>query len=365
MTELMKDILRQPDELLRLLAYASTAGRPALERAARLVGEAEQLYITGIGSSWHAGIAVQSLLDSGGRPACLLDASEFLHFTQLAPNSAVVVLSRSGRSIEIVNLLSKAKQAGARVVGITNTPESSLAQNAEVTIQLDAHFDHFVSIVMYSGVALGGGLLASCVLNQMDGALVQLLTASLNGVKELLKDWARRIRDSDWVATSTPTYFLARGSSLASCHEARLLWEEASKAPATAMTSGGFRHGPQEILVEGLRVGMWIDGHKMRSQDLAMAADIRKLGGRVMLIGQDLPDSAADLVLCLPRIQPDWQFLIDIIPVQLAAEHLSHLRGVDCDSLRICSYIVESETGLIAHQTGGQRPTTQPYRATI
>ena len=91
----------------------------------------------------------------------------------------------------------------------------------------------------------------------------------------------------------------------------------------------------------------------MRRQDLAVAADLRKLGARVMLIGQDLPDSVGDLVFSLPKIPGVWQFLIDIMPVQLAAERLSHIRGVDCDSFRICSYIVESEYGLIADPKTG------------
>ena len=39
--------------------------------------------------------------------------------------------------------------------------------------------------------------------------------------------------------------------------------------------------------------------------------------------------------------------MIDIVPAQLAAEYLSRLAGVDCDSFRVCSYIVEKEYGLI------------------
>src|SRR5262245_5494088 len=76
-------------------------------------------------------------------------------------------------------------------------------------------------------------------------------------------------------------------------------------------------------------------------------ADIRKLGSEVMLVGQNVTPDVADLVFSLPEIPSLWQFLIDIIPAQLAAEYLSHIRGVDCDSFRICSYIVEDEYGLI------------------
>jgi glucosamine--fructose-6-phosphate aminotransferase (isomerizing) len=122
--------------------------------------------------------------------------------------------------------------------------------------------------------------------------------------------------------------------------------------PATALTAGGFRHGPQEIVRAGFRAGIWIDADRMRSQDLDLARDLCNLGARVLLIGQHLDDNAADCVLRLPAIPGQWQFLIEIIPIQIAAERLAILRGEDPDSFRLCSYIVENEGGLIhaAHQ---------------
>lgn len=86
----------------------------------------------------------------------------------------------------------------------------------------------------------------------------------------------------------------------------------------------------------------------MRSEDLAVAEDIRALGGKVMVIGPNIPEESGDLVLPLPKVLSSWQFLLDAIPVQLAAEYLSQFRGVDCDSFRVCSYIVDTENGLIA-----------------
>jgi glucosamine--fructose-6-phosphate aminotransferase (isomerizing) len=102
----------------------------------------------------------------------------------------------------------------------------------------------------------------------------------------------------------------------------------------------------------GVRFGIWIDGRNMRGQDLAVARDLTRLGASVMLIGQDLPDDAGKLVFRLPGVPPEWQFLIDVIPAQLAAERLARLSGVDCDSFRLCSYIVEDEWGL-SHQKVG------------
>jgi len=117
--------------------------------------------------------------------------------------------------------------------------------------------------------------------------------------------------------------------------------------PATAMSTNSFRHGPQEIVREGMRFCLWIDQVLMRDQDLAVARDLRKLGASVMLIGENLRQDAADLVCQLPASPRHWQFAIDVLPIQLAAEKLSRLAGVDCDSFRICSYVVEDEHGLL------------------
>ena len=115
----------------------------------------------------------------------------------------------------------------------------------------------------------------------------------------------------------------------------------------TALTAGGFRHGAQEIVEEGLRFGLWIDPKLRREEDLAMARDLRKLGARVMAIGQDLPEDAGDLVFNLPAVPAAWQFVTDIVPAQLAAEHLAGLRGVDCDNFRLGSHVVTKEGGLL------------------
>jgi len=104
------------------------------------------------------------------------------------------------------------------------------------------------------------------------------------------------------------------------------------------------------MVTAGSRFGVWIDGRTMREQDLAVVRDLGRLGASVMLIGQELPEDAADLVLQLPRVPAEWQFLIDIIPAQFAAERLAGLSGVDCDSFRLCSFIVEDEYGLLKEE---------------
>lgn len=350
MKHYLQDILAEPLELRRSLDFTLGEGLSNLHRAAGIVGGARMIYITGIGSSWHAGMAVQSIFDAAGRPAMLVDASELLHAVRFAPDSCLIALSRSGRSVEIVKLLDKADSAGVKVIGITNTPDSPLGRRAAVALPLQARFDHNVSVTMYSALTLTGGLLAAAAATGIAPSLHSTLRNFLTAAQERLESWRDTIERSDWFGRDVPTYFLARGGSLASCHEARLLWEEAAKVAATAMTTGGFRHGPQEMLLNGARIGLWLSPTVLRDQDLNLVEDLRRRDIPVLLIGQNLPKDAASLTLELPALPAEfsaWQFLADIIPAQLASAHLAEQLGADSDSFFICPYIIESEGGLV------------------
>jgi len=59
-----------------------------------------------------------------------------------------------------------------------------------------------------------------------------------------------------------------------------------------------------------------------------------------------------DLVFSGADTPATVQFLIDIIPVQLAAEKLARLSGVDSDHVSLCSFIVEDEYGLLPEEPG-------------
>ena len=368
MTHFLKDILRQPAELQRtveLLTGRKGAGRGALDAATATIRTVRHVYLTGIGSSWHAALNVSALFHRHACPVYLEDAAELLTFATFPKDSAMILISRSGKSTEIVQLAAKARRAGVRVIGITNAPEGTLAKEAHIAIVVPVAFDHAISVNTYTTLALAAGMLAHRVIQggsgslgepkrrpASDSELAAALSKAIAEAERAVPGWQEQIAASGWLAPHSTTYFLARGPSLGSAYESRLIWEEGVKTPATAMGTGGFRHGPQEIVGKDVRFGVWIDGALLREQDLAVASDLRKLGARVMLIGQKLPDDAGDLVFQLPAIPAEWQFLIDIIPAQLAAERLARLSGVDCDSFRLSSYIVEDQGGLLPKKAG-------------
>jgi glutamine---fructose-6-phosphate transaminase (isomerizing) len=352
MTHFLRDILRQPNELQRTIEFLLGPGRATLDAATTAIRGARHVYLTGIGSSWHAALTAAPLFSIGARPAYLIDAAELLDFSAVLPDSAIILISRSGRSVEIINLLAKFRNTRATVIAITNSEDGPLAREAQFSIVVPIELDHAISVNTYSTLAATAGILASAAVGSWNPTLTTSFSRAVEKTASAIPAWQAQIADSPWLAPGSAYYFLARGSSLGSCHEARLLWEEGVKSPATAMGTGSFRHGPQEMVTQDVRFGIWIDGERVRAQDLAVARDLRKLGASVMLIGQDLPEDAGDLVFQLPVVPPDWQFLIDIIPAQLTAERLARLSGVDCDSFRYCSFIVEDEYGLLSEEAG-------------
>lgn len=347
MTFFLQDILRQPAELQRTIDYLRGAGRRRLAEAAAALRSARHVYLTGIGSSWHAALTAGPLFSLGRRPVYMHDASELLQFAAIPPDAVLLVISRTGRSVEIVHLLEKARECGALVIGVTNSEDGPLAQEAQIPIVVATRLDHGISVNTYSTLTAATSALACATVGTFDDALADSLSRGIAETGRFLGGWQQQIADSAWLLPGSFCYFLARGSSLGSCHEARLLWEEGVKSPATAMGTGAFRHGPQETVAEGSRFGIWIDARRMRGQDLAVARDLKRLGASVMVIGQDVSEDAGDVVFCLPEVPAEWQFLIDVIPAQLAAERLAGLSEVDCDSFRLCSYIVEDEWGLL------------------
>jgi glucosamine--fructose-6-phosphate aminotransferase (isomerizing) len=356
MTHFLRDIIRQPNELQRTIDFLTGAGQSSLRAAATAIRNARHVYLTGMGSSWHAALGAATLFNLAATPVYLYDAAELLEFAQFPLSSVVIVISRSGRSVEIVKLLAKLRERGATVIALTNSAEGHLAKEAEIPLVIPVQLDHAISVNTYSTLVTATAILASETAGTWNAGPQAALSAAFKNADAAISGWQAQVADTTWFATGATTYFLARGCSIGSAQEARLLWEEGVKSPATAMNTGSFRHGPQEMVTAGVRFGIWIDAERMREQDLAVAGDLKKLGACVMLIGENLPQGAADLLFQLPAVPRNWQFLIDIIPAQLAAEKLARLGGADSDTFRYCSFIVEDEFGLLPeeHESAGE-----------
>lgn len=347
MTRLLKDILDQPTQLLHSLDYSLQAGSGPLQQAADLISRAHNVFIVAIGASWSAGIAIQAAFNEAGVQAVLCDAADFLYFTKIPPQSAIIFLSRSGRSIELVNALPRCQSANAVIISITNAPDSELARHSTVCLFTSVRFDNSISISTYSSIILTGLLLAQCINPSDTGLPVQdVFKEAIGETIDRIPAWQAVLAAEDWVDANRHTYFMARGAEVASAYESRLLWEEAAKQPATALTTGAFRHGPQEIINNGIHVAIWIGNETARNHDCKLVNDLVEKQVNVLSIGSNLPKELKGHKIELPSLPCLLSPVIGIIPMQLASEKLAGKKGVDPDVFLYCNFVVEAEGGL-------------------
>jgi glucosamine--fructose-6-phosphate aminotransferase (isomerizing) len=347
MTKFLKDIMEQPDQLLQSMEYTLQEGQEEMKKAVALIRSSKQVFISAIGASWNAGIAIQSALNEVGVQSVLCDASDFFYFTKIPPRSTVIFLSRSGRSVEIVNSLPKCKLANAAVISITNSEDSFLTASSDVCLFTKVNFDNSISVNTYTSIILTGQLLAIAIRdNMLNTSVHTLLSKSFENVGRYIPEWRDLVESIDWVDTERHSYFIARGFNLASAHESMLLWEEAAKQPAAALTTGAFRHGPQEIVNDSINIAIWLENKSARDYDVKLVNDLRGKGVNTVAIGYNLPRELKGYKIEIPAIPYFFSAVVNIIPMQMAAEKLARMKEVDPDSFLFCNFVVELEGGL-------------------
>lgn len=123
-------------------ACLTTLDVAALEEAARMIRQADVVYIFAAGSSALA--AENALLRFAriGKPAIFHRDrnNQLLIASSLRPGSLALGVSDSGRTQQTVASLAAARQAGARSIAITAFPESPLARQGDVTLVTPAGY---------------------------------------------------------------------------------------------------------------------------------------------------------------------------------------------------------------------------------
>jgi arabinose-5-phosphate isomerase len=97
-----------------------------------------KIAVTGMGKSGIVCRKIAATLSSTGSPSFFLHAAEALHgdIGLLGTRDAVLAVSKSGETIEILQLLDAAKRLALPLVAMTGEPQSTLARHAEVHLDV-------------------------------------------------------------------------------------------------------------------------------------------------------------------------------------------------------------------------------------
>jgi glucosamine--fructose-6-phosphate aminotransferase (isomerizing) len=322
-------------------------GLPVLLEAARLLTSARRVLITGMGASLFASVSLEYFLCSRHIDANIVEAAELLHYRHEGYRDAtVIIVSRSGESIEVARLLRLLK-GRQTIIGISNEPGSLLARESDVSIHMGSLVDEMVAIQTYTGTLLVGHLLG--------GAIDDCFEKSAEEIEALVPRFANLVsvclaQLPAWDAfleIGSPIHLLARGPSCSSALEGALLFNEIAKFPAIGMQVASFRHGPVELVDSKFRGVIFAQVGGTRDLNLALAQDLIRFGGQVRVIGP-AQTRASEFEWCdIPAVPEALSPLFEIVPVQVAALRMAELRGIVPGSFRYTPQVATDESRFI------------------
>lgn len=97
-----------------------------------------RVVVTGMGKSGHIGNKIAATLASTGTPSFYVHPGEASHgdLGMITPQDVVIAISNSGETGEILTIVPLLKRMKAKLIAITNNGESSLAQAADVSLEI-------------------------------------------------------------------------------------------------------------------------------------------------------------------------------------------------------------------------------------
>jgi glucosamine--fructose-6-phosphate aminotransferase (isomerizing) len=344
---MVENILGQGNSLRGVAAHQYGEGRDALAEAGRILRASRQIVLSGMGVSYNVCLPLSNYFAGRGIVAPVIETAELLYFQNevLREGTTLILVSRSGESVEATKALALARERGCPVIGVVNVEGSTIAREATHTLEMHSAADQLPSIQTYSGSIAVLLLLGAAFAEELDGPI----RGDLETTAGLLSKWA-----ADWMhfsggwpgffANNPPIYVLGRGNALPSALTGALLLQEVVKIPAIAMSSAQFRHGPVEVVDEQQHVIVFGTAAKTRELDEALAERLVDMGAHLRWIGPAPVSSKVQQLCEWPAHVPELFIpLLDAVPMQIAAYETARWHGLTIGDLKFATPVTLSE----------------------
>ena len=343
---------------------------PAIRRAAALLGNRADFFalteslrdrqgpllLTGMGSSFHACQAAASALGQRGVLAVTMNTAELLHFQwkTAAAASAVVLVSQSGRSVEVLRLAQKLASLARRprLIAITNGTDNPLTPLVDICLDTAAGSEVGPSTKSYAATFVP---LAALVETVTAAASTRSTAAALSYVAEaayLAADAAEQfimnalaLADElfEWLDGRKMVTVLGRGVARGPAETSALVLKEAARFPAEALDAADFRHGPLELAGPDLAVVLLSLEEPTRRLDDRLVAEVARHKTAVLVVANVLSSADGVRKLAIGRIEPLLACAVAVIPAQLLAWRLARAAGRHPGEFRLASKVTTEE----------------------
>lgn len=309
--------------------------------------EAQRIVIIGCGTSWHAALIGEYLLEEYAQVSVEVEyASEFRYRKPvLGKNDVVLVISQSGETADTLAALHLAKEKGALVLGICNVVGSTLSRETDAGVYTHAGVEIGVASTKAFTAQVTVLTMFALKLAKAKGTITNVEYQEL--VKELaeIPDKQRLIlQNNEAIKLVAETYkdainalYLGRGYLFPVALEGALKLKEISYVHAEGYAAGEMKHGPIALVDDNLPVVVVAPHDAYYQKIVSNIQEVKARKGNVIAVvskGDKALKELANDVIEIPRSHPALAPLLAVLPLQLLAYHSAVLRGCNVDQPR-------------------------------
>ncbi|MGL4882654.1 MAG: glutamine--fructose-6-phosphate transaminase (isomerizing) [Waterburya sp.] len=329
-----------------------------LNLSPNLTDNLEHVQILACGTSWHASLVGKYLLEQIAQIPTSVDyASEFRYSPKpIIANTLTIGVTQSGETADTIAALEseRARRAElepklqAKLLGITNRPESTLAQIVDRIIDTHAGIEigvaatkTFVAQVMgFYFLSLDLAYRRQAISNSKIDQIIAGLRHIPSQIETIIETQAEYIEElAHQFTTETEDFiFIGRGINFPIALEGALKLKEISYIHAEAYPAGEMKHGPIALLDNKVPVvavampGSVYDKVISNAQE-AKARDARLIGVTTAMNAQEAAHTFDD-VLTVPEVDELISPVLAVIPLQILSYHIAAIKGLDVDQPR-------------------------------
>lgn len=338
---------RQPDDIRRILAD----GWEQAGAAARLIHQARRVFLTGIGTSFHASLVGSWLLSAAGtdtRPVLSFDLAHYPGHYRLGPDDAVIVMAHTGVKTFSAVAMRHAAEAGATVLSVGSQsakhPGSQLVLRTIEREKSAAYTSsHLTAMTVLAQVAVKLGELTGAGGIAGVGAALETLPDEVAAV--LARD--AEIAPVAQEAVRRRVYAAGAGPNEATALELVIKAREAAYGQVDALAAEQFLHGPMVAVNAGdLAVLIHVPGAAAaRITEIGHA--LHKMGALLWIVGQPVAAAPDAPVFSLPEVPEVLSPLVAVVPMQMLAYQMAVLKGINPDTFRRDDPIYKEAFGVL------------------
>ena len=355
---MLREIYEQPHALATTIEHYIPGGASTGETFQPVFdafGRRERLVIAASGSSRHAGLAGEIMLeDLAGIPVDVEYASEYTYrSTHTLHNPGVLVISQSGETADTLAALREAHARGLATVAITNNAHSTMAIEASASLPTFAGIEKAIPATKSFTTQLAVLYSLALHLARFRGRMTQQ-AAEMHGrelqelpslIQTALPGWQKQIEAlTPQLVSSSTLLYLGRGPHYAIAREGALKLKESAYLNAEGYPSGELKHGPNALVSEKAPLIMIAtadvndpDSLLRYSKVLQLMKDMREQGARIVALATEGDREVplySDSCLFIPASNDLLSTILEVVPLQLLAYTLAVSRGIDVDRPR-------------------------------